>query len=56
MTSFHCHTIIKTIQQTKSRIKEAKEDEYSNSLAMIQFCGMFHVGDNLFEEMFYPNL
>ena len=24
---FHCHTTIETIQQTKSRIKEEKEDE-----------------------------
>ena len=26
--SLNCHTIIKTIQQIKSRIKEIKEDEY----------------------------
>ena len=33
---FHCHTTVKTIQQIKSRIKEDKEDEYSNSVAKIQ--------------------
>ena len=41
IASFHCHTLIKTIQQIKSRIKDVKEDEYSNSLAKIQVCGMF---------------
>ena len=40
-----CHTIIKTVQQIKSRIKEVKEDEYSNSLAKIQVCAMFLAGD-----------
>ena len=42
---FHCHTIIKTIQQIKSRIKEVKEDEHSNSLAKIQVCAIFRAGD-----------
>ena len=42
---FHCHTIIKTIQQIKSRIKKIKEDEYSNSLTKIQVCAMFRAGD-----------
>ena len=42
---FHRHTIIKTIQQIKSRIKEVKEDEYSDSLAKIQVCAMFRAGD-----------
>ena len=42
---FHCHTTIKTIQQIKSRIKEGKEDEYSNSVAKIQDCAMFRAGD-----------
>ena len=42
---FHCHTIIKTIQQIKLRIKEVKEDEYSNSLAKIQVCAIFRAGD-----------
>ena len=42
---FDCHTIIKTIQQIKSRIKKIKEDEYSNSLTKIQVCAMFRVGD-----------
>ena len=42
---FQCHDIIKTIQPIKSRVKEVKEDEYSNSLAKIQVCVMFHVGD-----------
>ena len=41
VAGFHCHTIIKTIQQIKSRIKEIKEEEYSNSLAKIQVCEMF---------------
>ena len=45
MAGFHCHTIIKTIQQIKSRIKEIKEDEYSNSLAKLQICAMFRAGD-----------
>ena len=38
IAGFHCHTIIKTIQQIKSRIKEIKEDEYSNSLTKVQVC------------------
>ena len=42
---FHCHTTIKTIQQIKSRIKEEKEDEYSDSVAKIQVCAMFRAGD-----------
>ena len=29
----------------KSRIKEEKEDEYSNSVAKIQVCAMFRAGD-----------
>ena len=33
------------IQQIKSRIKEIKEDEYSNSLAKLQICAMFRAGD-----------
>jgi len=44
IAGFHCHTIIKTIQQLKSRIKEVKEDEYSNSLTKIQVCAMFCAG------------
>ena len=39
IAGFHCHTIIKTIQQIKSRIKEEKEDEYSNSV--------FNIGRNV---------
>ena len=42
---FHCHTIIKTIQPIKSRIKDVKEDEHSNSLAKIQVCAIFRTGD-----------
>ena len=45
IAGFHSHTIIKTIQQIKSRIKEIKEDEYSNSLAKPQICAMFRAGD-----------
>ena len=45
IAGFHCHTIIKTIEQIQSRIKEIKEDEYSNSLAKIQVCAMFRAGD-----------
>ena len=45
IASFHCHTIIKTIQQIKSRIKEIKEDEYTNSLAKILVGAMFRAGD-----------
>ena len=45
IAGFHCHTIIKTIQQIKSRIKEIKEDEYSNSLTKVQVCAMFLAGD-----------
>ena len=44
IAGFHCHTIIKTIKQ-KSRMKEIKEDQYSNSLTKIQVCVMFRVGD-----------
>ena len=51
VASYHGCTIIKTIQQIKSRIKEVKEDEYPNSLAKIQVCATFRAGD-LFEEMF----
>ena len=45
IAGFHCHTIIKPIQQIKSRIKEIKEDEYSNSLTKVQVCAMFRAGD-----------
>ena len=45
IVGFHCHNIIKTIQQIKSRIKEVKEDEHSNSLAKIQACAIFRAGD-----------
>ena len=34
-----------TVQQIKSRIKEIKEDEHTNSLAKIQVCAMFRGGD-----------
>ena len=44
---FHCHTIIKNIQQIKSRTKQEKEDEYSNSVAKIQVCAMFRAGDTV---------
>ena len=44
IAGLHCHTIIKTIQQLKSRIKVVKEDEYSNSLTKIQVCAMFRAG------------
>ena len=45
IAGFHCHTIIKTIQQIKSRVKEIKGDEHSNSLAKIQVCAIFRAGD-----------
>ena len=45
IAGFHCHTTIKTIQQIKSRIKEEKEDEYSNSVVKIQVYAMFRAGD-----------
>ena len=45
IAGFHCHTTIKTIRQIKSRIKEEKENAYSNSLANIQVCAKFCVGD-----------
>ena len=45
IAGFHCHTIIKTIKQMKSRIKEIKKDEYSNRLTKVQVCAMFHAGD-----------
>ena len=45
VAGFHYHTIIKTIQQIKSRVKEVKEDEHSNSVARIQVCAMFRGGD-----------
>ena len=45
IAGFHCHTIIKTIQEIDSTFKEIKEDKYSNSLAKVQFCSMFRAGD-----------
>ena len=45
IAGFHCHTIIKTIQQIKSRIKEVKEDEHLNSLAKILAYAILRVGD-----------
>ena len=45
ITGFHCHSIIKTIQQIKSRIKEIKEDEYSNRFTKVQVFATFRVGD-----------
>ena len=42
---FHCHTIIKTIKQIKSRMKEIKKDEHSNSLTKVEACAMFRAGD-----------
>ena len=45
IAGFHCHSIIKTIQHIKSRIKEVKEDEHSNSLAKIRVCAIFRAGD-----------
>jgi len=45
IAGFHCRTTIKAIQQIKSRIKEEKEEEFSNSVAKIQVCAMFCVGD-----------
>ena len=45
IAGFHCYTIVRTIQQTKSKIKEIKEDEYTNSLTKIQVCAMFRSGD-----------
>ena len=44
IAGFHCHTIIKAIKQ-KSRMKEIKEDQYSNSLTKIEVCEMLRVGD-----------
>ena len=45
IAGFHCYTIVKTIQQIKSKIKEIKEDEYSNSLAKVEVCAIFRAGD-----------
>ena len=45
IAGFHCHTIIKTIKQIKSRIKEIKKDEYSNRLTKVQVCAMYRAGD-----------
>ena len=45
IAGFHCHTIIKPIQQINSRIKEIKEDEYSNSLTKVQVCAIFRARD-----------
>ena len=45
IADFSCHTIIKTIRLVKSRIKEVKEDECSNSPTKIQVCAMFRAGD-----------
>ena len=45
IAGFHCHPIIKTIQQIKPRLKEINDDEYSDSLTKIQLCAMFRAGD-----------
>ena len=45
IAGFHCHTIIKTIKQIKSRIKEIKKYEYSNRLTKVQVCAMYRAGD-----------
>ena len=45
IAGFHCQTTIKTIHHIKSRIKEEKEDKYSNSVAKIQVRVMFRAGD-----------
>ena len=45
IAGFHCYTIVKTIQQIKSKIKEIKEDEYSNSLAKVKVCAIFRAGE-----------
>ena len=45
MAGFHCHTVIKTIQQITLRTEEVKEDKHSNSLAEIQVCAMCRAGD-----------
>ena len=41
---FHYHTIIKTIKQLNSRIKEIRKDQYLNSFAKIQVCATFCAG------------
>ena len=56
IAGFHCHTTIETIQQTKSRIKEEKEDEYSNSEKWQRFRSVQCFVREIFEEMFYSNL
>ena len=40
IAGFHCHTIIKTIKQIKSRMKGIKKDKYLNSLTKVQVCAM----------------
>ena len=54
IAGFHCHTIMKTIQQIKSKIKEIKEDEYSNSLPKVQVCAIFGARD--IRRIVYSNL
>ena len=56
IAGFHCHTIMKTIQQIKSRIKEIKDDEYSKSLTKVQVCAMFRAGDIRRNVFNYSNL
>ena len=48
IAGFHCQTVIETIQQLKSRIKEIKEDEYSNSLANLHICATPYLWDAMF--------
>ena len=45
IADFHCHTIIKTIQQISQESKETREDECSNSLPKVQVCAMFQAED-----------
>ena len=45
IAGFHCYTMIQTVLQIKSRIKEIKEGEYPNSLAKFQAFAMFGAGD-----------
>ena len=54
IAGFHCHTIIKTIQQIKSRIKEVKEDEHSTVSQRFRSVRFFV--REIFEEMCHSNL
>ena len=53
---FHCHTIIKTIQQIKSRIKEKRKKKMNIQTVSQRFRSVRFFVREIFEEMFCSNL